>query len=162
MNEATHQNLLPPIITFVLDDDYDELLLLKEHLQKVCGLNLRLYTEADEFLAAFEVAFVHIGIIDHKLNAGINGIELGKKVLEKNENAKLILFSGIDEAEVWRKASCEGFVGEFYKNDANVYEELSAFISRLLKSLKHRIIKWNEDWAELKAIKEIYKPTYEA
>jgi FixJ family two-component response regulator len=126
------------IITYVLDDDIDELLLLKEPLQKVCGCDLEMFTDPGDFINAIDQG-VHIAIIDFKLSAGVDGIEIGRQVLQKNKLAFLILFSGLNDSRVWQRATNVGFRGLVYKNDFDCYKQVSEMVSAQLDGIRKRI-----------------------
>jgi DNA-binding NtrC family response regulator len=139
------------IITYVLDDDYDELLLLKPHLEKVCGCDLLLFTDAEMFIAAIERG-THIGIIDHQLNARIDGIEVGRKVLQQNPLLFLILFSGSPNPKVWQNATNSGFRGLVDKNDQDSYEQVAHMVERQMPLIKARI----EEYESLEKLNSKY------
>lgn len=131
------------ISTFLLDDDVEEIEFIKPYLEKVCGVYLHCFTNIEEFLASFAYG-VHLGIIDHRLHACIDGIEVGKEVLKKNRFAKLILYSGSPNPEVWRKAMNCGFIGGFDKNKNGVQQEVADFVSEQLTDLRSKIAEWNQ------------------
>ena len=126
------------IITYVLDDDFDDLALLKEPLEKVCGCDLELYTDAAKFIEAIELGG-HICIIDHQLTASADGIEIGKKVLEKNEDAFLILFSGSAREEVWQRAMNAGFQRGVNKNAHDAFEQIAVMVEKQLPVIRRKI-----------------------
>lgn len=130
------------IITYVLDDDYEELLLLQEPLQKVCGCDLQLFTEVDEFINAIDRG-VHICIIDHRLSAGVDGIEVGEMVLKKNKFARMILFTGSGSEDIWKKALNVGFKGGVDKNSIDCYQEVADMVANWLPAIRLSVQEWD-------------------
>lgn len=121
------RNAMLRIITYVLDDDIEELELLQPYLEKACGVDFLMFTDIDEFISAVAEG-VHIAIIDHRLNAGIDGIDVGRKVLDKNPLIFLILYSGSSEKKVWQRATNAGFRGLIDKGDPDCYEQIEQMI----------------------------------
>jgi FixJ family two-component response regulator len=140
------------IITYVLDNDYEELLLLKPYLERACGADFEMYTDIEKFTDAIQLG-VHIGIIDHHLNAPINGIEVGKKVLQNNPLTFLILYSGSGDKKVWQQATNAGFRGLVDKNDRDAFEQIEAMITRQKPALERSI----KEHAALKNLNEKYQ-----
>jgi DNA-binding NtrC family response regulator len=130
------------IITYVLDDDRQELELLEPFLQRVCGCDLELYTDPEEFIHAIEQG-VHIAIIDHRLSAKTDGIEVGKKVLNKNPLAFLILYSGTNNAKVWQQATNAGFQRLIDKNDPDCYVQVAELVSKAMPIIRFQIRQHN-------------------
>lgn len=126
------------IITYVLDDDIEELELLRPHLEKACGVELKMFTDIEKFVRAIDEG-IHIAIIDHKLNAGTDGIEVGKRVLRKNRLVWLILFSGSGDKMVWQKAMNAGFRGGIDKNDEDSFSQLERMITGYKKEIEGRV-----------------------
>jgi CheY-like chemotaxis protein len=126
------------IITYVLDDDEDELMLLQPLLEKVCGCDLELYTKPEDFIHALATG-VHIAIIDHQLNAVIDGIEVGRKALEKNPFIFPILFSGSAVPKVWQRATNSGFRRLIDKNEPDAYEQLATMVAEELPRIRQSI-----------------------
>jgi response regulator RpfG family c-di-GMP phosphodiesterase len=125
------------VLVYLLDDDPDEILLLREGLDRVCGNDLRAYTDIDGFLKAIEEG-VHLAIIDHNLSAGIDGIEVGRRVLQTNEHCALMLASGTQDPRVLREATNSGFSWLLDKNDRSYYEQVAAIVEALLPKLRRR------------------------
>lgn len=130
------------IITYVLDDDKDDLQLLEPYLVKVCGCNLQLYTDVEEFIQAIEKG-CHIAIIDHMISSRIDGIEVGKRVLQKNPIAFLILYSGSSNSKVWQRATNNGFRGLIDKSDKDCFEQIANMVFKEMAGIKDRINEWN-------------------
>jgi DNA-binding NtrC family response regulator len=126
------------IITYVLDDDIEELELLEPHLREVCGCHLELFTNQDEFIAAIQKGF-HICIIDHQLNANIDGVEVGRKVLEKNKMLFLILYSGSPSPKVWQAATNSGFRRLVDKNDRNHLKQLATIVKDAMPLIRAEV-----------------------
>lgn len=129
------------IITYVLDDDQDELELLRPYLVEVCGCDLQLFTNINEFIGAIEQG-VHIAIVDHQLSAGIDGIEVGIKALEKNPLLFLILFSGSASPKVWQRATNSGFRRLVDKNERNAYTIIAEMVRQEMPAIRQRINAW--------------------
>jgi FixJ family two-component response regulator len=126
------------IITYVLDDDIDELELLKPHLEKVCGCDLKLFTDEREFISAIETG-VHICIIDHQLSARIDGIDVGRKVLQKNNLLFLILYSGSASPKVWQEATNAGFRRLVDKNDRDCQQQVADMVREAMPVIRAEI-----------------------
>lgn len=141
------------IITYVLDDDKEDIEILRPFLERVCKrCELMLFTDVEAFVDAIEEG-AHIGIIDHRLNAGIDGIEVGKRVKKKNRFAQLILFSGSSDKRVWQRATNSGFCGLVDKGDPDCYEQIAVMVERMIPDLRSRI----EEWSLLTRMNEKYK-----
>lgn len=126
------------IITYVLDDDKDELELLKPRLEKVCDCNFQMYTDVKEFIQAIEQG-CHIAIIDFRLNAGIDGIDVGRMVLQKNPLCYLILFTGEDSRQTLIRAMNTGFRYCVDKNAIDAYEQVANVVGIQIPGIKMRV-----------------------
>lgn len=126
------------IITYALDDDKDELYLLNFYLRSICGDDLHLYSDIEEFLKEIEHG-AHICIIDHKLNAGIDGIEVGQRVLKKNPLAFLILYSGNACPKVWQTATNVGFSRLVDKNDPGCFDQIARMVEAQVPAIQERM-----------------------
>lgn len=131
------------IITYVLDDDKEELELLRLQLEKVCGCDLQTYSDHKEFLAAIEQG-VHVAIIDYVLNAPTDGIDIGAKVLSKNPLCYLVLFTGSQDWKVYQRAMNTGFKCSVYKNAIDSYERVANAVQKQLTGIVERIDIFNK------------------
>lgn len=136
------------IITYVLDDDIEEVELLRPHLEKVCEPDLQMYTSVADFLAAIEEG-CHIVIIDFRLNAIIDGIEVGKRVLEKNPLCFLIFYSGTESKQTLIRACNTGFDFIVDKNDVDACEQIANAVSSQLDLIRMRIRIFNKYYKQL-------------
>jgi DNA-binding NtrC family response regulator len=126
------------IITYVLDDDIEELELLKPYLEKVCACDFQMYTDVSEFICAIQEG-CHIAIVDFNLNAKIDGIEVGRMVLEKNPLCFLILFSGMDDKRTIINAMNTGFRYCVDKNSTTAYQQVADVVDEQREGIKNRM-----------------------
>jgi FixJ family two-component response regulator len=131
------------IITYVLDDDLEELELLEPFLNRVCDCDFQLYTDVNDFIHAIEQG-CHIAIIDFYLNTKVDGIEVGRMVLEKNPLCYLILFSGYDDKKTLIKAMNTGFKYFVDKNHPNAYQQVADVVAVQIPGIKMRIEIFNK------------------
>lgn len=114
-----------------LDDDPDDLLVI-ENLIKSKGIeNCHLFKKADEFLSEL-TKDIHVCILDHYL-PGTTGLEILKKVKEKNENSFVILNSGLESNDLkdeYLNNDCDRSVN---KNKPDHSEKLGEYLSLGLK-----------------------------
>jgi FixJ family two-component response regulator len=126
------------IITYVLDDDREELELLEPFLKKICGCTFSLHDNVEDFLQAIEQG-AHIAIIDYKLNGKVDGIEVGRKVLEKNSLCYMIMYSGNDDNKIVRRAMNSGFRFFVDKNDPEAFPQIASEVTKQLDAIRSRI-----------------------
>ena len=126
------------IITYVLDDDIEELELLKPYLEKVCDCDFQMYTDVSEFICAIQEG-CHIAIIDFNLCAKVDGIEVGRMVLDKNPLCFLILFSGMDDKNTIIHAMNTGFRYCVDKNCKDAYQKVADVVAVQRGEIKNRI-----------------------
>lgn len=140
------------IITYVLDDDREELEILQEYLSEVCGCNLEMYTDVGKFIDAIAKS-VHIAIIDHQLGAGFDGITVGEMALEKNPFLFLILFSGSPSPKVWQRAANSGFRRLVDKNEPGSYQLVADLVRKEIPAIERRV----NAWENLQTLNDKYK-----
>lgn len=126
------------IITYVLDDDVDELELLQPYLEKIYDCNFQMYTDIKEFIHAIEDG-CHIAIIDFQINAGIDGIDVGGMVLQKNPLCYLILYTGNESRQTIVRAMNTGFRYCVNKNAADAKEQVANVVGMQIPGIKMRI-----------------------
>lgn len=131
-----------PIVTYVLDDDLDELEILKFHLEEVCGVHLEFFTDITDFINGIQHG-MHIGIIDHRLNASVDGIEVGRMVLQKNPTMFLILYSGSNDKKVWQRATNSGFSGLIDKNDPHSILQIADMVAEQKEIIREKKMYWH-------------------
>jgi DNA-binding NtrC family response regulator len=91
----------PPIniAIFVIDDEPDMANAIGEIL-KFNGIhNYHLFTDPDELLTALHDD-VHICIVDYYLKNDLNGMDVIKKVVERNPHCYFVMISGQESKEV--------------------------------------------------------------
>lgn len=137
------------ITTYVLDDDMEDLELMKHYLERIFpDCDFQMYCDYKLFLQAIEQG-CHICIIDHHLNSVVDGIEVGRLVLHKNQLCTLILFSGSRSYEVVKEATNSGFRYIIDKNEVNAYEEVAQVVKQQIPLIEMRIGIFNKYFAQL-------------
>lgn len=83
----------------VLEDNPDEIELLKNLLTNNGIENVEYYRDADTFIEKVD-STVRILIIDHKLERGMTGLDVIKKIIDRDEYRYFIMLSGMDDFNV--------------------------------------------------------------
>jgi DNA-binding NtrC family response regulator len=111
MNEEKVYQQQLNILTYVLEDDEDIIVLLDE-LFKINGfVDYIFFKESSHFVSNLNER-VHICVIDYYLPGPLNGIDVMKVVLSQNPWCKVIMISGQDNPKV---------IEEFVNNDGFRY-----------------------------------------
>ncbi len=87
------------ILSFVLDDDQEELDLIKEMLDKHEMTNYTLFTDPDKFMNNI-TADIHICIIDHFLPRGKTGLDLCKEIKRVSKDSFVTIITGQTSKDV--------------------------------------------------------------
>jgi FixJ family two-component response regulator len=135
-NKATMQEVT--IITYVLDDDREDLLLIDLQLKQIPGCHYSLHHSVEEFITAIEQG-AHIAIIDYQLNGSVDGVEVGRMVLQKNKLCFLIMLSGSDDKRSVIRAMNAGFSYYIDKNDPLYLRGIGQVVEQQLSLIKMRI-----------------------
>lgn len=116
------------VITCVLDDDEDYLILLDKILKENAEHPYMLYSDIDTFMGALGTD-KKICIIDQNLKARRNGIELMMEIKEKNPYSYIIMVSSQADIDI---------VTEFYDNDGFRYipKHCPHFSKRLITAIE--------------------------
>lgn len=115
------------ILTHLLDDDEDFLILLDKMLVGNIDIEYKIHSTAKSLLEAINEDKA-ICVIDYDLKDAINGLELMAKILKLNPLSYVIMMSSQQSIEI---------VTEFYNNDGFRYIDKSAanFSKRLIDSI---------------------------
>jgi FixJ family two-component response regulator len=131
MNEEKVYQQQLNILTHVLEDDEDIIILLDE-LFKVNGfVDYLFFKESAHFVKALNER-VHICVIDYYLPGPLNGIDVMKIVLTQNPWCKVIMISGQDNPSV---------IAEFVNNDGfrYVYKQSPDYQTHLVTYMQQAI-----------------------
>lgn len=104
------------ILTYVLEDDEDIILLLNQLFKMNGFVDYVFYQNAKDFVRDLNER-VHICVIDYHLSGPMNGIEVMKVVLSQYPWCKVIMISGQDNPKV---------IADFVNNDGFRYVSKNA------------------------------------
>lgn len=79
--------------TFVLEDDIDIHDIIQSMLREKGFTKIHIHDTPEAFLAELD-ADINLCVIDHKLNSGLTGFDVLKKVKEKNKWSYVIVMTG--------------------------------------------------------------------
>lgn len=125
------------IVTYVLDDDWEELKQLQVFLNNLRGCNVQLFRTIDTFVAAIEQG-CHIAIIDYQLGAGIDGIDVGRMVLDRNPLCFLVMLSSREDKQTLVRAINTGFRYYVDKRDPGYRTQVAAVVERQMEQIQMR------------------------
>ncbi len=87
------------ILSFVLDDDKDILLIIEDLLKENSITNYRLFHSDEEFLNSM-TQDIHVCVIDHFLTGKQTGLDVCRKTKARNKNSFIIVMSGQRDPDV--------------------------------------------------------------
>lgn len=129
------------IVTFVLDDHPLVLTVIDNEFKKAGIDNYRLFDNPEQFLSQMNEN-VHIAVIDYLLgDSAMNGVEVCKKLLEKNPRCYIIIMSGqvsIDVVIDMLNAGAKKYVAKWKKNyESEVVEFVRTGIKTIERDLEY-------------------------
>lgn len=120
------------IVTLILDDDSMILELIEAALKDNGITNYHLFHSDVDFLEQLSEN-MHILVIDHHLNATIDGLTVMKAAIKKNPSVFAIAMSGNYDSRIvveYLNAGCNRFI---LKNEDNYLEQLIKFVREGIK-----------------------------
>ncbi len=127
------------IMVFILDDDKDILELIDHKFKEEKIINYRLFYECSDFLSQL-TDNVNLAIIDYRMpDCALNGIEITKKVLERNRMCHVIILSGIDSNDVIIEFMNSGAWRYVQKSKRDFLDKLAHHVKEGLENIKRDI-----------------------
>jgi DNA-binding NarL/FixJ family response regulator len=123
------------VVTFVLDDQQFVLDLIKKAFDEYGIDNYLTYTNTDDFLSHFD-AHVNIAVIDHYLGGELNGIDILKMCMIKNEDCYVIMMSGTKDEQLVIDAMELG-CRHYIKKEGNYAAEVARCVKKGTEKIYH-------------------------
>lgn len=126
------------ILTYVLEDDEDIILLLDQLFKMNGFVDYVFFKNAKDFVRDLNER-VHICVIDYRLSGPMNGIEVMKVVLSQYPWCKVIMISGQDDPKVITQfVNSDGF-RYVSKNDDDYTKQLVDYMQQAIEIVKNQI-----------------------
>ncbi|HEY4288279.1 MAG TPA: response regulator [Puia sp.] len=127
------------IATLILDDDRDMLMFIEDALKENHITNYHLFQEDASFLEKIGEN-MHILVIDHHLNAGLTGLDVMARAIEKNPNVFVIAMSGTSDPQLivdYLNGGCNRFILKERKDYLHkLVEYIKAGIDRFMRDME--------------------------
>lgn len=120
---------------FILEDDAELHELIEMMLDETGFKNYSIHDDPDQFLAELD-SDINICVIDHRLNSNLTGLDVIKKVKEKNKWSFVIIMTGQQDKSIvvdYLNAGADKYVD---KSRKTVTEYMDDLISKLLTGLE--------------------------
>lgn len=130
------ENYIVNIMTHVLDDHPMVLKVIERCFEKVGIKKYKLFQKADDFLKASDET-CHIAVIDYLLNTSdLTGVDVCKKLIEKNPRCYVIIMSGQGSIEVVIDMLNSGAKKYVPKWEANYEMKVAEFVQEGIQIIK--------------------------
>lgn len=126
------------ILIFVLDDQKQELDLIKRSFDKNGITNYNLYDSSEVFLNEFNED-VHLTIVDYLLVSGESGMDVVKKINRINPLCHNIIVSGYANADTVIEFFRNGVSDFVSKNNEDYLDDMVEAVKRALPSIQRRV-----------------------
>lgn len=126
------------ILTYVLEDDEDIILLL-DHLFKLNGfVDYVFFKDSNKFVSSLNER-VHICVIDYYLKGPLNGIDVMKVVLSRNPWCKVIMISGQNNHKVVAEFVNNNGFRYVWKGGGDYNNELVGYMQQAIEIVKSQM-----------------------
>lgn len=115
------------ILSYVVDDDPDTLLLIEQLLSANNIKNFHVFTKAEDFLSHINSEII-VCVIDYYLSSGLTGIDVLKAAKAKNKSSFVIIISGSENYKTVIESLNAGADRYIDKNNPNYLTKLVEYM----------------------------------
>lgn len=126
------------IFSFVLEDDVDDMELIKELLQAHGIKNYKLFQQEND-LYKHLTGDISVCILDHRLRGGVTGLDVCKKIRELSHDSYIIIMTAQQDRKVVIDYLNIGADKYIDKNDADRFDKLRNCLNDALAYASKRL-----------------------